>query len=165
MQTWLLSDTHMERSTLALVVGGIVVLVGAGIGGAYTMGLVPGDSGGSPPPVNTTDSAPLAHSIENITACGRTCRIMNATVRNDGNSTAENVTVHYKIYTDGDEIWTGSKDIGQMDANSSVPVQSRIEVSSGAGLKIQGNDGYVTIRANVTSEQGNIHAESRKKVA
>jgi len=44
-------------------------------------------------------------------------------------------------------------------------MSTRVEVSAGDGLKIQGNDGYVTIQTNVSSDQGAALNRTRKQVA
>lgn len=156
----------MERSTLLLGVGGLIAVIGMSIGGAYALGFFPTGGGGTAPPANTTNasSAPLSHTVENISNCGQTCRIMNATVTNQGNTTAANVEVQYRIYTGDEQVWRGNATVGTLAVNASEPIQKRIEVSAGAGLMIRGNDGNVLIRANVTSDQGVALSETDANV-
>lgn len=156
----------MERSTVLLGIGGLVVVVGLGLGGAYAAGMFPTSGGGTPPPVNTStnSSAPLAHTVVNITTCGQTCRLMNTTVTNEGNSTAEDTTVHYRIYSGDEQVWRGNRTIGTLAVNETAALETRIEVGMGQGMQIRSNDGDVLIRSNITSSLGTALNETEANV-
>ena len=112
-----------------LAVGGISVLLLAGVVGAFVAGVGPfqAESSGeaiSEYPTETTDDGtvstddaavstddggdsdgsaastpPFAFTVDAIEECGRTCRDVTSTLANQQNSTAEDVTVYTRIYT------------------------------------------------------------------
>jgi len=109
-----------------LAVGGVFVLLLAGVGGAFVAGLGPfqAESSGediSEFPTETapddtasdgddtgTDGAtadggaastpPFAFTVDAIEECSRTCRDVTSTLTNQQNTTAEDVTVYTRIY-------------------------------------------------------------------
>lgn len=155
----------MNRNLLALAVG-VVVVVGVIGGVVVTPGLVPGvgDSGstGSPPtvaepaPANETgtdgerDRAGFTFAVENISECGRTCRLMDSELTNTMNESASNVTLTFDVYAGGNStVWQGRKSLGSLDANASDDQSTRIEVGMGGGLQIRQNGGNATIVTTV----------------
>jgi hypothetical protein len=149
----------MERRTLALV-GGAVVVIAVIAAGAVTLGLVPGtgapDSTGSPPTVDGSgnetggENATYAFAITNLSECGQTCRDMRWELTNEMDDGAENVTLAFEVYAGGNStVWEGTESVGELDANATAEVTTRIEVGIQEGLQIRGNDGDVTVITTV----------------
>jgi len=152
----------MERRTLALV-GGAVVVIAAVAGGAVALGLVPGtgapDSSGSPPTVDGSENetgagnATYAFTITNLSECGQTCRDMSWELTNERTESAGNVTLAFEVYAGGNStVWEGTESVGDLDANATAERTTRIEVGVQEGLQIRGNDGDVTIITTVYAD-------------
>lgn len=115
-----------------LAVGGVLVLLLAGVGGAFVAGLGPFQGSSSSEdisefPTATADGGtvsaddgtvsaddgtdsdggaastpPFAFTVDAIEECGQTCRDVTSTLTNQQNSTAEAVTVSTRIYAGND---------------------------------------------------------------
>ncbi|MFB6233820.1 MAG: FxLYD domain-containing protein [Halopenitus sp.] len=165
-----------KTGKIAIVVAA-VVLVG-GVAGAFVFlggggdtvteggdteptGTESGDTGGdtsgeqltATPQMGNT-SASFAYAVDSIEKCGQTCRDVTATITNDGNETATNVTVETNIYTDGDLIWEGSEDIGMLKAGAEYTSTQRVELSYGDAAKVEDNNGWITIETIVRFDGG-----------
>ena len=122
---------------------------GSSNGGQVGTGTPNGTAG-----ANTT-GGPFDLSVENITSCGETCRVITATLTNQGNDTAENVTVTSTVLA-GDTVITERRtQVDNLSPNETVTRTIRVSVSLDDVRAIQQNDGRITIRTVVTSEQHN----------
>jgi len=146
----------MERTKLFVGVLVAVVAIGGAAGGAVYLGLLPGTGSSAPqgtPPEATEDApssnATFAFTIDNVSNCGQTCRLLNSTVRNELDRAAENVTLHIQIFTEDEGVWEGTTQVGDLESSESATSTTRIEVSPRNGLAIQQNDGNVTIVTDV----------------
>lgn len=189
-----------------LAVGGVVILLMAGVVGAFVTGFGPasggesesdgetfptetpsstgsdgersddengdgGSSGGRTGDATTTatDTPPFTFVIENIEECGQTCRDVTSTVTNRQDATAEDVTVHTRIYagngTDGDQVWQGSEDVGTLDAGESHTATKRVELSYSDGFKIEQNDGWITVQTAVETADRTVTFTEQRQVA
>jgi hypothetical protein len=183
----------MVSSSAKTILGVFAVLVVvAVVGGAVALGIGmfdgPGGDGGSesgsttPVPTGTVypvdgsgqDSAdeqpPFTFEIDSIEQCGQTCRDVTATLHNNQNRTASNVTVYSRIYAgnstnQSDRIWTGQEQIGTLEAGGSDTRTQRVELSASEGFAVQQNDGWVTIRTTVQSDRTTISFVNRRNVA
>ena len=113
------------------------------------------DSGGTDAgsTATATPQEPFAFVIQNITECGRTCRVVNATIVNQQDSTAEGVTVRSEIYTGGDKIWEGSSEAGTLASGERYTDTKRVELSYGEAYSVQQNDGQITIKTFVQTDE------------
>lgn len=118
-----------------------------------TGGDTSGDELTATPQMENT-SASFAYVVDNIEECGQTCRDVTATITNDGNETATNVTVETNIYTDGDLIWEGGEDIGTLEAGAEYTSTQRVELSYGDAAKVEDNNGWITIETIVRFDGG-----------
>jgi hypothetical protein len=183
----------MNRKLLA--VGGVAVLLLAGVGGAFVAGVGPfqaersGDAPSEYPTATTeateSDTAtddtggsdggaastpPFAFTVDAIEECGRTCRDVTSTLTNQQNSTAEAVTVYTRIYagntTDGgDVVWEGSEDVGTLEAAGSYTTTRRVDLSFGDAYAIDQADGWITIRTTVETADRTVTLSDQRKVA
>lgn len=144
------------------VAGAFVFLGGGGDtvtegGDTEPTGTESGDTGGdeltATPQMGNT-SAAFAYTVDQIEECGQTCRDVTATITNDGNETATNVTVETNIYTDGDLIWEGGEDIGTLEAGAEYTSTQRVELSYGDAAKVEDNNGWITIETIVSFDGG-----------
>lgn len=164
-----MNDRHLLMTSLI-----IVSLVGI-LGGMYLIGggpAIDGESVVTPTPVEppsdinqSQDDDPqaaepaFAYSVDEVEACGQTCRDVSVTLYNEHDVPATEVTVHTWIYagqnnTESDDlVWQASRDIGDIDAMGSYSTTERVELSYWDGLKIQQHDGWITIVTTVESAE------------
>lgn len=161
----------MNRTRVILAVVAIVVL-GAGVGAAAYVGVIPGLSGG-PSPTGTppssaattpTDNATFSFSVNNVSRCGQVCRLMNTTTTNQMDETAVNVTLHVQVYADDEGVWQGTTQVGDLAVDESANSTTRIEVGLRGARAIQGNDGNVTVVTNVRANNGNQTFQTESNV-
>jgi hypothetical protein len=176
-----------ERTLL----GGVLVLaVLAAAGFAVFAGVGPapgGDAGGgadatggeAPATESTTggggggsaDSEPFSFGVDEVEACGRTCRDVTATLYNERAEPASDVTVHIRIYagedaTDPDDVvWEETIDVGTLDANASATTTERIDLSLRGALAVERRDGWITIRTTVESAEATATFRESRQVA
>ena len=112
-----------------------------------------------------TPVEPYRFTIDSIEECGTTCREVTATLTNTGEERRTGVVVTTKLITDGDVIWEGDQDVGTLEPDESFTETRAVDVGFTGGYKINQNDGYVTIRTVVKSDQGTVTFEERRKVA
>lgn len=140
-----------------VVVGGTDSGGGGGDGGGGSGG--DGGDGGS---AATAQPQPFTFVIENITKCGQTCRDVNGTILNQQNHTAEDVVIRSEIYTDGDMIWSGSSEAGDLAAGEAYTDQKRVDLSYSEAYKVQQNDGQIVVKTYVqTAETTYVFKDTR----
>ncbi|MGQ4555301.1 hypothetical protein [Halobellus sp. GM3] len=119
--------------------------------------------------VDETPTPPFAFTIENIEECGQTCRDVTSTLTNQQDATAEGVTVHTRIFagrgTDGDVIWNGDADVGTLAAGESFTTTRRVDLSFSEALKVQNNDGWITVQTTVDSADRTVTFTDERQVA
>jgi len=176
-----------------LAVGGVAVLLLAGVGGAFVAGLGPfqAESSGEdisefPTETASDDTAtaddgsdadggaastpPFAFTVDAIEECGRTCRDVTSTLTNQQNSTAEDITVYTRIYagntTDGgDVVWEGSEGVGTLESEESYTTTRRVDLSFGDAYAIERADGWITVRTTVETADRSVTLSDQRKVA
>lgn len=116
-------------------------------------------------PGTTADETPFDFDVDEIESCGNTCRDVTATLSNDGTRTVESVEVETKIYTDGDLVWEGTESIGTLEAGGSHSSTRRVDLSYRDAMKIQGNDGWITIETVVRFEDGKTVFTDERQVS
>lgn len=115
----------------------------------------------------TTDNSPSGYdfTIEHIEECGSTCRNVTAVLANTGNETRRNVRATTEVYADGDLLWSGNETVGALDPGEAHTSTKRVNVGFAGGMKIQNDDGYVTIVTVVRTDDGTTRFSERRKVA
>lgn len=168
----------------------VVVIVGvvAAVGGAFLLGLGPlgGETGdgvaestATPPPTGTVytqpgegtveEQPPFTFEIDTIEKCGETCRDVTATLYNNQQQAASNVSVYTRIYAgnstaEEDRIWSGDEQIGDVTAGGSATQTQRVELSTRDGFAVQQNDGWITILTTVNSEETTVSFKNQRSV-
>lgn len=122
--------------------------------------------GGSPA---SAAERPFTFAVDEIDACGRTCRDVTSTLTNDQNHTAESVEVYVRIFvgnsTDEDDvIWRGNDTVGALDANESYTATERVRLSYAEGFAVTQNDGWITIQTTVVSDERTVTFTGRRDV-
>ena len=121
-----------------------------------------GGSGDAGTGTATAAPQPFKFVIQNITECGDTCRVVNGSVVNQQDTTAEDVTVRSEIYTGGDKIWEGSSDAGSLEPGETFSDTKRVELSYSQAYKVQQNDGDILVKTYVeTSETTYVFKDER----
>lgn len=126
-----------------------------------------GGAGGSTATATATPRPPFGFVIENVESCGTTCRNVTSTLVNQQDKTAEDITVHTRIFagrgTDGDEIWRGQEGVGTLGAGESYTTTRQVELSYSEALAVQNNDGWITIQTTVeTADQTVTFSDERQ---
>lgn len=168
--------------------GVIVLVVLVGLGAAFYTGAGPapgGDSGdgidefptaddaddGETESTSIDDSAPFTFEIDDVEECGQTCRDVTATLDNNQNETATNVTVYIRIFagednTDTDDlVWEGTEDVGTLEAGGSHTTTERVDLSIQEARMIDDEDGWITILTAVESDDTTVIFQDSEKVA
>lgn len=170
----------MNRTYL---VAGVVVLVtlalGLGAAAYYGVGPFPGDDTGEPvgdvpngTPVDTSpEEEPFAFTVDQIEECGLTCRDVTATLHNQQDTGATDVTVYVQIYAgenntaEDDLVWEGSEDVGRLVAGDSSTSTRRVELSLADARKVDQRDGWITIVTTVESAEETVTFQDTEQVA
>lgn len=177
----------MDRTYLT---GGAVAIlvVAVGVGVAFYTGVGPapgGDSGDEIEEFPTADDAdtedsdttspdetdPFSFVIGDIEECGETCRDVTATLDNNQDETATNVTVYIRIFagqdnTDTDDmVWEGTEDAGTVAAGGDHTTTERVELSLRDARKIDQEDGWITILTTVESDDTTVTFRDNEQVA
>ncbi len=171
-----------------LIGGAVVVLVvAAGLGAALYTGAGPapgGDSGDEIEEFPTADDAntedsdttspdemdPFSFTIDDIEECGETCRDVTATLDNNQEETATNVTVYIRIFAGQDNtdtediIWEGTEDAGTMAAGEDHTTTERVELPLQDARKIDQEDGWITILTTVESDDTTVTFQDSERV-
>lgn len=180
----------MERKHILIGFTGVVILIGAlGVAIYAGVGPAPGgdsddqitdfptatDSGqGSAPGAETaspSDTPPFTFTIEEIEECGQTCRDVTVTLHNNQDEPASGVTVFTRIFagkntTDSDDlVWEAKEEVGTLDAGESHTTTKRVELSVQEGLKIERNDGWITIVTTVQTDERTVTFRDNEQVA
>lgn len=168
-----------------------IALIALGIGGAvYTgVGPSPGGATGTPisdfPTATESDSTPMSgdrtgstatpdpfsFTIEQIEECGRTCRDVTASVRNNQDQSATGVTVYTRVFAGEDtvdesnQVWEGAESIGAIGAHESHTSTTRVELSLQDGRKIEQQDGWITILTSIESDDQTVTFRNNEQVA
>lgn len=164
----------------------LLVLLLAGIGAAAYVGVGPapgGDTSGESIddfPTGTEydsdaagagESPPFSFVVDEIEECGQTCRDVTATLHNDMNQSASDVTVYTRIYAgqdntdEGDLVWEGTDDVGTLDAESSHTTTKRVELSLQDARTVDQNNGWITIVTTIESDETTVTFKDSEQVA
>ena len=173
----------MNRTYL---IGGllVVLVVVISIGAALYTGVGPapgGDSGeeiedfpigeDADADVSSDETDPFSFVIDDIEECGQTCQDVTATLHNNQDETATNVTVYIRIFagqdnTDTDDIvWEGTEDAGTMEAGEDYTTTEHVELSLRDARKIDQEDGWITILTTVESDDTTVTFQDSERVA
>lgn len=123
-----------------------------------------GDGGGDGGTA-TEQQEPFEFIIQNITKCGDTCRVVNGSIVNQQDTTAEDVTVRSEIYTGGDKIWEGSSDAGNLEPGETYSDSKRVELSYAEAYKVQQNDGEILVKTYVETADGTYVFKDERNVS
>lgn len=163
----------------------LLVLLLAGIGAAAYVGVGPAPGGGPSGesiddfPTGTeydSDAAagenpPFSFVVDEIEECGQTCRDVTATLHNDMNQSASDVTVYTRIYAgqdntdEGDLVWEGTDDVGTLNAESSHTTTKRVELSLQEARTVDQNNGWITIVTTIESDETTVTFKDSEQVA
>jgi hypothetical protein len=172
------------------LIGGVLVvavLVAVGVAAIGGVGPAGGEAGAADdgtdeefPAAETTndseaatsgDGTPFTFGVDEVNECGQTCRDVTATLYNEQNQTATDVTTYIRIYagentTDPDAVvWEGTVDVGTLDPNASETTTQRVDLSFQDALEVDRNDGWITIQTTVESADTTVTFRESRQVA
>jgi hypothetical protein len=163
----------------AVVIGGDALLGGDGADsdsfptataapGGTTQTTDGGDAARATADVTATPTPPFGFVIEDVEECGTTCRNVTTTLTNQQDSTAEDVTVYSRIFagrgTDGDEVWRGEEGVGTLGAGESYTTTREVDLGVQAALKVQNEDGWITIQTTVETADRTVTFTEQRQV-
>ncbi|MGM0718090.1 MAG: hypothetical protein ACQET5_13155 [Halobacteriota archaeon] len=128
------------------------------------------DSGGSAG-TSSDGTEPFTFSIDDIEECGQICRDVTSTLTNSQNETATNVTVYVRIFAGEDNtnsedmLWEGTEEVGAVAAGDSHTTTKRVELSLQEGLRIDEEDGWITVLTTVESDDTTVTFQDSEQVA
>lgn len=127
-------------------------------------------SGGSGGGASTeTPQGPFDFDIGSVEECGQTCRDVTATLVNQQERRATGVSVYTRIHagrgTDGDVVWEGTYDVGALGAGASETETQRVELGYFDALKVQNQDGWITIVLAIDTDRRTVTFQERRDVA
>lgn len=169
----------MNRNYL---LGGVllVVVLALGIGAAVYLGVGPAPGGDSGEPIDdlpegtpvdtASETPPFAFTVDEFEECGTTCADVTATLHNQQDDTATNVTVYTRVYagennTDSDDlVWEGTEPVGTLEGGGTYSSTRRVELSFQGALKVEQHDGWVTIFTTVESDDRTVTFQDSEQV-
>ena len=104
-------------------------------------------------------------TVENLSTCGPTCRNVTATLRNEGETPATNVSLDMHLTANGSQVWTGTRSIGRLEPGATVRWVQSADVGFGGSGTVLENDGYVTIWFEVHHAGESETLQTRLKAA
>lgn len=134
-------------------------------GGGGTDGTGAGTDRTTATATETADPSGYDFTIEQVEKCGTTCRDVTARLANAGATERTDVRVTTRVYADEGLLWTGNETVGALAPGEAHTSTKRVDVGLSGGMKIQNNDGYVTIVTVVRSDEGTTRFSERRKVA
>ena len=173
------NNSPSRRTYLIAGLVGVLVVVLA-LGSALYLGVGPapgGDSGDEIEEFPTADTTasdevePFSFVIDEIEECGETCRDVTATVDNNQDEAATDVTVYIRIFAGQDNtntddiVWEGTEDAGNMAAGADHTTTERVELSLQDARKIDQEDGWITILTTVESDDTTVTFQDSERVA
>lgn len=118
-----------------------------------------------------TSTPPFSFTIDNIEDCGQTCRDVTASLHNNQNTMATNVTVFIRIFAgenntaSDDIVWEGKEEVGDLAAGGTHTTTERVELSLQEARKIDQNNGWITILTTVKTDDRTVTFKDSEKVA
>jgi len=159
----------------------VVLVVASALGAAVYTGVGPAPGGDSDETIeefpsdddagSADETDAFSFEIDEIEECGQTCRDVTATLENDQDESASDVTVYTRIYagadsTDTDDlVWKGSEPVGDMETDSDHTTTERVELSLQDARKIDQADGWITVVTTVQSDDTTITFQDNRQVA
>lgn len=134
-----------------------------------------GDSDGDSSAVDTLDTEPersgppFVPELENMEECGETCREATVALQNNMNVDAENVVVYVRLHagdsTDSDDVvWAGNRNIGTLAPGEVYRETETVDLTPQQANNVREEDGVVTAKATVESDQATATFVERDNV-
>lgn len=136
-------------------------------------GATAASEGSSTTPASTSPTAtagpPFSLEVGSIERCGVACRDVTATVTNEQERRAEDVTVRTRVYagdsTDAaDRVWSGTERVGTLEAGASATSTARVELGVVDAATVRANGGRVTVVTTVESDETTVRFEETRTV-
>jgi hypothetical protein len=102
------------------------------------------------------DTLAFEVTLDEVSKCGQTCRVLTLTLTNIGTITAHSVSVDVTLETGGEIIWSGSTDVGTIEPDENHRESERVNLSYEDGLRVRRNDNVVTARMFIRSNEGDL---------
>ena len=106
----------------------------------------------TPTPTPSEPEIDFDAAIINTSSCGDYCTTTNYTINNTGRLDAPNVSVNIKVFADGEQLFEGTQNVGNVSARSTSGLQTiDIDVGRGGAFDIASNDGDIIVQFQPTS--------------
>lgn len=117
----------------------------------------------------SADGPPFAFAVDRVENCGETCRDVTSTLTNEQSDAATDVTVRTRIYagngTDGDVVWSGTEQVGTLEAGGSHTTTERVDLSLTDAYRIERSGGWITVETTVDTDERTVTLTERRQVA
>ncbi|MGM0604244.1 MAG: hypothetical protein ACQETB_01085 [Halobacteriota archaeon] len=129
------------------------------------------DTGEDSDTTSPDETDPFSFVIGDIEECGEICRDVTATLDNNQDEAATNVTEYIRIFagqdnTETDDIaWEGTEDAGTVAAGEDHTTTERVELSLQDARKIDQENGWITILTTVESDDTTVTFQESEQAA
>ncbi len=134
----------------------------------------PGAATGTPPPgdgpaATATPVAEFRIEVRNVEQCGTTCRDVTLALSNVGTASASGVSASVTLYAgnstaEGDAVWTGDEDVGDLPAGGTFTTTRRVSLSFSEAFAVQQANGWVTIETTIRTDGRTVTFTERRNV-
>jgi hypothetical protein len=148
----------VASSVVAVMTGSIGAILGVGpsaAGGSYG-----GGAGATVEPVNGSNEGSVSEETVELEfeagetrSCGKTCRVTPLAITNTGTADATNVVSNLTVTADGEELFTGTEEVGTIEASETVLVEQPIDIGVLGGVRFAFSDQF-TITDTITHDDG-----------
>lgn len=114
----------------------------------------------------STSKSEVAFEVTSVavTECGTTCREATVTLANTGSTDATNVHVSATITAGETLVWKGDERIRRLTAGAAVTQTHRIDIGLEDAVAIQRNNGQITIKVTIVSDQQSKQITNKRRV-
>ncbi|MFC6726727.1 hypothetical protein ACFQE1_20610, partial [Halobium palmae] len=118
----------------------------------------------TPTPTEEPETVSFDIDVQRVSSCGTTCRDATVRLTNTGDAPATGVGVETVILSGGERVWSDRERVGSLPAGESYRTTKRIDLGFGEALRVRGNDGRITIRTTIRSDQRTVTVTERRDV-
>lgn len=116
-----------------------------------------------------TTGPPFVPELEEVERCGETCREVTVAMQNRMDVDAENIVVYVRLYagdsTDPDAVvWGENRNLGTIGAGEVYRTTETVDLTPQQANKVREEDGLVTAKATIESQQATATFVERDNV-
>lgn len=137
--------------------------------GTTTPGAATGTPPSGDPDATATPVAEFRIEVRNVEQCGTTCRDVTLALTNVGTASASGVSASVTLFAgnstaEGDAVWTGDEDVGDLAAGGTFTTTRRVSLSFSEAFAVQQANGWVTIETTIRTDGRTVTFTERRNV-